>query len=434
MAGMHRRRFLKTAGAIAATPVLAPLVARLVGEAHGAQDDRCNLVVLTDGNGWSHQSGGRNAPTLDTDVRDETDWDLPPVLARFAPFRDRVSILRHLYNPHDRNLHGNGWATLSVARGNGREPGGISLDRRVGLVLGGDDAFASIALGVATRPDRAPPCTSCDGPRAPFPAVADPLVAHRRLFGGVDALAELDRRRSVLDGIVTDIDRTRARLAGPERVKLDQALTSYRAIERQLVARQAIFADRAPPDAPAGTDGTLAAATAEGHVGVIADAFRLGLTHVAHLSVLGFDAHNVGWGFLGFGGDAHENVAHVSGGYDRERSSSAYAAQLDYKAGLIARLYAQLDAAPAGDGTLADRTVFVWVNSGGGKHHEGARHHAMVLVGDAGGRLRTGRFAEHGGQHCISEAYLAIINALGVEADAFGDPAHCPGPLPGLLG
>lgn len=437
---MKRRDFLRGVGLGAGSALLGPLLGGLVSEARGDMGaaERLKLVVMTDGNGWWHQSGARNSPSLDTRVGGEQDWDMPAVLAPLAPLRQRVTICRPLYNPHDANLHGNGWATLSVARGNGHAPGGVSLDRLVALETGLDDAFPSIALGVATREGARPLCVSSDGVRKPFPAIGSPYEAHARLFGGgmsaEEAEAALSGEQSLLDGMVEDINRVRPKLAAPERVKLEQLLTSYRAMERQLGAQRAILELQGAPDAPASDLGaTLKASVIEAHADVIAHALAFRLTRVAHLSILGFDAHNAGWGFLGFPGDAHEQVAHVSNGYNKDRSTQAYQAVIKFKAEQLKRIYDRLDAVAQGDSTMAQRTVFVWVNSGGGKHHEGAAWHPVVLIGDAGGKLNAGRYMEVSGRACISQAFLAVAQVMGVQKDVFGDPAHCPEPLPGLL-
>lgn len=424
---IERRSFLRGLALGAATPLLGPLVGRLVREARGQTSRRQSLVVITDGNGWGHQSMNRNSELLDTRVDSETDWDLPSVLAPFAPFADRVTIARRFNNFG--SLHGSGWSTLTGVRSEGQGPGGISLDRLVARAQGQEDAFSSIALGVSTRNDRPPPCTSADGRLQPFPAFGAPTEAHRALFGGV-AGAGADAESSLLDRLVDDVSRTRAGLASHERAHLDQMLASYRSLETQLVARRAIFETRPPPEAPGVEGSTLQRAVIEAHADLVAQAIGFGLTHVAHLSLLGFDAHNVGWGFLGHPGDAHEQVAHVSGPYNRAASTAAYRDIITFKAEVIARMYGALAEIPVEGGTAADRTVFVWINSGGGKHHHGNNYHPVVVIGDAGGRLRAGHYLELSSPRFIGDAFLAIAQGLGVEVDGFGDPERSAGPAP----
>ena len=431
---LSRRELARTLGLGGAAALLGPLVGRLVSRARGEAPTRRLLFVLTDGNGWNHQGGGDRDPALLDPSRAD---GLPAVLDPLAPLAEKVTVLRRLYNPHGRNLHGNGWATLSVAPSDHRHPGGVSIDRFVAREVGGDDPFPSVALGLSTRSDRAAVSTSADGPSRPFPAEASPARAFPRLFGAAgsseEALAALAEQRSVLDGLTDDVRRTESRLAGPERAKLEQMLGSLRDLEGQLAGRAAALMDRGVPGAPGESEAGLRGETVRDHVEVAAHAYAYGLTRVVHLSIFGRDAHNVGWGFLGFPGDAHESVAHVGHGYDRDRSTEAYEAIIRFKAAEIAHLFGRLAAEEDGDGTLADRAVALWVNSGGGKHHEGTSHIPLVLVGDAGGALRGGGQLRYGGgEVCVSQVFLSVARAMGSRAEVFGDPEHCPGPLADL--
>lgn len=431
---LTRRRLMKLGAGLAGSAFTAGVLPRLVREARGQpQPDGLRFVLLTDGNGWNHQGGGRNSTTLDTTVRSETDWDLPEVLQAFAPFRERVSINRPLYQPFGTNLHGAGWGTTTCVRPRDGGPGGVSIDRLIGRAIGGNDVFPSIAFGMPRGRDRAPICLSADGPNTPFSAIGPAEVGHAVLFGSGGQGTTIETELELLDGVREDVNRTRQRLAGPERIKLDQLLSSYEAVAQELRRKQQILSGTDLPPVP---DGSGTRANIEAQVDLIGQAFAFGLTHVAHLSIHGKDAHNAGWGFLGneHGGDAHEQVAHVTDGFNRERSDATYRAQIQFKAGLIARLYAQLDAIPIGESTMARDTVFVWINSGGGKHHNGAAYTPVLTIGDARGRLQAGRFVEHGDRPAMNAAYLAIAQAMGVQTDAFGEPpADWQDPLSTLL-
>ena len=433
---MKRRTFVQSLGLGAGATLFAPSLTRWVAEARGEEGaGQPFLMVLTDGNGWGHQGSGRNAETLTTTVRSETDWDLPAPLSAFAPFASRVNIIRQLNNKGDTNLHGNGWATLSGTGGDGHTPGGVSLDRLVALETGSNDAFSSLALGISTRVGRPPVCVSADGPRKPFPAIGSPFQAHQAMFGAGQGQDSLSVERSVLDDMIQDVKKIQTNLGGQERARFDQMLTSYRELEQRLLKRQAALKKGTAPSSPDPDIGAgLNRAVVESHIDLIAAAFTFGLTHVAHLSLLGMNAHNAGWGFLGFGGDAHESLAHVSHGYTGERATEAYHAVIDFKASMLARLYDTLGQTKVGDRTLAEQSVFVWVNSGGGKHHHGSSYHAMVTVGDAGGALQTGKYLDLPfRKHTVNQGFLAVAQGMGVKLDHFGSKELCPEPLPGLI-
>lgn len=439
---LSRRDFARCMGLGAGTALLGPLLYRLVSEARAETTGRKRLVVMTAGNGFGHQGMERNSEVLNTSVSSPTSWELPSVLSPLASAKGDLSIWRPFENPHGQNLHGNGWATLNVMRPISGGPGGRSLDRWVGLGLGAEDAFPSIALGIATRADQAPPCVSSDGPRQPFPAIGNPVDAYASLFGlgyeGGDVKAQLAAERSLLDRMVSDVQRASTQLASTEREKLEQLLTSFRSLERQLATKQEILSTREPPPAPRAEDYGFGLRTEviRAHVDLIVEALAFGLTHTAHLSLLGFDAHNAGWGAIGVPGDAHEDIMHrEKSGMSREDFDAAVRTIISFQAGEMAYLWQRLGELPSGGGTLADSSLVVWLNSGGGKHHDGSSWHPLILLGSAGGALKAGQYREFAfREHAIGDAFVTIGQALGMQEDVFGDPERCKGPIAELLG
>ena len=433
---MNRRNLLKGLSLGASSILLTPALTRWVSEAHGETGAlKKNLILLTDGNGWFHQqSQSRNSTSLDTAVRSPTDWDLPQGLASWQPWKSKVTVCRPFYNPHGRNLHGNGWSTLTVTPKQEGGPSGISLDRMVAKAIGKEDLFDSVAMAVSVRPGKTPVCMSADGPGKSFPAFGSPLEAHSALFAGATPQSQklFEQDQGLLDLMIQDAKRVRMGLGGPERAKLDQLLDSYQDMEKRFKARKALADVPSAPDAE--IKNTLQRQTIEAYVDLAAHALAFGLTHVVHLSMLGRDAHNPGWGFLDVPGDAHEHLSHVSNGYDRTSATQAVHKIIDFKARMMARLYQKLSELPAGNGSLADHTLIVWINSGGGKHHNGSDHHPVVMLGDAGGAIRAGQYLELPFKtHCISDAFVSIAQAMGLKDESFGDPSRCKGPMSELL-
>jgi hypothetical protein len=90
-----------------------------------------------------------------------------------------------------------------------------------------------------------------------------------------------------------------------------------------------------------------------------------------------------------------------------------------------------------GEGTLLDNTVVFWgIEVGKGNNHA-HRDLPFLLAGSCGGALRTGRFVDHmaGGAsgHPHNNLLVSLANAMGLPDKTFGDPAHCTGPLAGLV-
>jgi hypothetical protein len=421
-----RRAFLRRLGSLGAASFLTTPLSLLADEQTEARN---LLLVLTFGNGWGHQGMDRRGQTLDTMIRSETDWDLPTNLEALRPQKDRLSIVRNLRNPFGGGLHGSGWSTLTVQPTDGRLPGGISIDRAIAGKVGMNDAFDSIALGIAAQAGRPPVCASADGIHQPFPAIASPTEAFNLLFGS-EGVASLDAESLLNGAIASSIRDVRAKLAGPEAVKLDQYVSSIEAVANQQRARRASISIGGLPARPTlvykpGLDKEVM----RSHFDVARLAFAFGLTRVVHISLLGFNDHNAGWNSLGYAGDAHEYVAHVDAG--PAFSTACYNAVVQFQAQEIARLVAGLSNVIEKGVPLSTKLTVLWLNSGGGKHHSGSDSHPAVILNPVAAKLRNNVYVEMAGRP-ISELFLSVAQSVGANMMQFGHPDHCRGPLAAL--
>jgi hypothetical protein len=234
-------------------------------------------------------------------VRAESDFDLPPALEAFAPWKNKVTVVTGLNNPHAVNQHGNNWATLTVTplvfsqEKKIERVGGISIDRFIGKKIGAGDPFPTtlVALSQFGKLDTPAAHTSADGPELPLSAYNTPVRAFAAYFGGqapaglpggvsVDTKALLARDKSVLDAACGDIERVRKNLGGFERRKLDQMLESCRGLEAQLGKKAERLATGAgKPVAPTIDKTGIGKEIIRGHLDVTFQALAFGMTHVA---------------------------------------------------------------------------------------------------------------------------------------------------------
>ena len=143
----------------------------------------------------------------------------------------------------------------------------------------------------------------------------------------------------------------------------------------------------------------------------------------------------------------HDGVQHPMNGLNNEdnpASDKAWAAQ-ENNAAMIRRLYTwrsqqvadlfeRLDAVNLGGTTLADRTLMMMTNTGGGRHHRGNNEIPVLLVGNPDNVLNSGRYQNLGNQqNSMADVFTAVAHAMGVPTNRFGTAAHNKGPLPGLL-
>ena len=438
---LGRRAFLASLGLGSGVLLLDLCRRSLVKEARGAAGPpQRRFVLFVNGNGL-HQERYRAT------VRSESDFDLPPSLAPLAPYKQDLLFVSPLYNPHNQEFHGNGWATLSMmpsVRTGGDEfgpfyaiPSGVSLDRFLAREISADTPFSSINLGLLESNDFVPHVSS-DGPGRAYPAERSPVRAYARLFGallptpGIPTEKLLEQNRSLLDLVQGDIQRTMGRLAGPERAKLDQYLESIRALELRLGrlgGAQAACSGFAAPAARLhklqASRGAVQPEVIQAHVELASNALQCGLTRVAAISIHGNSYALNHYEFLG------DTRGHHQSCHDDNKETLT---KIDaFVASQVGALYGRLRAVPEGAGTVADSSLLLWVNTGGGTHHNGWNTHGAVLLGRAGGTLRTGRYLTYGPQeHSLGDLCVSVANAVGAPIQSFGDPTHCKGPLPGL--
>jgi Protein of unknown function (DUF1552) len=98
-----------------------------------------------------------------------------------------------------------------------------------------------------------------------------------------------------------------------------------------------------------------------------------------------------------------------------------YMGELDYLVG-------ELAAMPDGEGRLLDNMLVLATSELG----DGATHATtplpVVLAGQCGGKLATGRHLGLQGAR-MGELYLTFLGMFGADDTVFGNPAHCSGPL-----
>jgi hypothetical protein len=424
-----RRDFVRALGLGAGAALFTPMLRGMIREAQGQPLTRRRLIVFTHANGFIEKMYGRQAAS-------ESDFPLGGVYTPLEPFKQQLLILSKFYNPHDRALHGNQFATLSVVPSPNQAgekrgpPGGISIDRLLAKEIGKEDAFSSTAVGIAEGSKIL--CVSADGLNQPFPAIGSPVKAFNTYLAGAvegsgyDPMLALAQDRSVLDSVRTDIARLEQRLAAPERAKLEQYLTSLRATEDRLtrIAQGPTCTDPVAPGSEL-DQAKLSPEVVRAHVDVTFQAQLCGMTRISHISILGMEGPHNRYGWLG-DTKGHHNLHH-DGDLDIVEKIDTFVL------GEVAHMFQRLTEIPEGNGTMADNSLVVYINTCGGKHHGGQDKHAVVMLGSAGGALRTGRYLSYPEkQHCISDVFVSIANAMGLEISTFGDPEHCKGPLPGL--
>ncbi len=93
----------------------------------------------------------------------------------------------------------------------------------------------------------------------------------------------------------------------------------------------------------------------------------------------------------------------------------------------------KLQARPEGAGTMLDNTVIIWVSEFGNSSSHSLSNLMWFMGGNLGGFFKTG--SDHPEPRAVRSATStsASPRRFGIPDEKFGDPAHCSGPVPGLI-
>lgn len=418
-----RRSLLRGVALGAGAPLLGSMIRQLTPEALGQPSTDKRLVLWHNLNSVISTQFPQAAP--------DGSLMLPTGFAPFAGYRNEITVVHPLYNPYGVDLHGN-FFPLSVSD----KPGGdVSLDRFVARAIGAKDVKPSLNLAPLWHKKHTG--ASLDGPNQIFPVERSAVVAYENVFaqaanaqdGGAERRLRL--RKSLLDHLTGDVTRLNGRLAGPERAKLDQMLTSLRSMEERLSSVASTSCTQAPMAPSASLRMPPVHATVENftaHEDVAINALGCGLTHVVTMSVAENYFDSGVYPFLGEDGlVGHHDMWHATGTPEKHRKYYAFQAER------VDRMRTRLAQFTTGGGSVAANTLFVLFNSAGTQHHNGTDTLFVILVGTLGGAIKSGGklIKLEPRTRCLADAFVSIANAVGVPITRFGGPA-CQGPLPGI--
>ncbi len=435
--GTHlpRRTFLRGLGASIALPMLdamTPAMAR-AGSAAAAGPKRLVFTYVPNGvsmTGWTPQSAGAG-------------FELSTVLKPLAAYKDDMLVLTGLAQKNGMAL-GDGpgdHARAAASYLTGVHPkktagadiqNGISADQIVAEHLGKTTRFASLELGC----DDSRTIGNCDSgyscaytnslawrsETAPMPPETNPRLVFERLFGAdaqLDPAARQRRmmhRRSILDLVGERTKQLSGTLGANDRRKVDEYLHAVREIERQIQVAETDMRDLRPGiDKPTGIPVAFA-----DYVKLMYDlqvvAFQTDLTRVVTMMV-GREGSMRTYPEIGVP-DPHHPLTH-------HRNNKDWMARVEqinvFHAELFAYFIGKMKAAQEGDSNLLANSLVVYGSglSDGNRHtHEDL---PVMILGQGGGLLRTGRHVVYDTQTPMNNLYLTLMDGMGVPTETLGD-------------
>lgn len=368
--------------------------------------------------------------------------EIGPGLAPLNPYRDDIVFLRGLYNEqavknHSAhlgrmpNLLSGAWVSLDQ----NEIRVGKTMDQVLAQEIGRRTSIPSLALGIEPTELRLEDglsmiygsCISWASDTKPATKEIYPARAYDLIVGD-GKVRELDR--SILDQVLADASRLKKQIDAGDRAKLDEYLESIRDIEKRIdrAGREERLEgwrpslsqpdmQRPPTDLPQNVPD---------HMRLILDlivlAFQMDKTRIA-TCMLNNDLSQMNFGFLdGVQGSLHLDLTHNG----RDPALEAmYLKTNQFHMQQCAYLLKRLKSIDEGERTLLDNSLLMFCSNlfDGDKHQ--ATQMPIVLAGQAGGSLKTGRVLDYldkgDDNRRACSLYLSLMDRLGVTLPRFGD-------------
>jgi hypothetical protein len=419
-----RRAMLRGLGVSMALPWLESLSVWADEPVAGrSSEPPIRLAVLFAGNGfhrgeWWAKGKGKQ-------------MQLGKVLQPLAPFKEKLTLVRGLYNAEagKGGIHSAQTGNLlsgAPLEGGGGIHSGVSMDQLVAKKLGQNTKVPSLVLGCEASMSSLhkgysmlySSHISWTSPTTPTPLELYPALAFDGLFR--DDASRGDA--SVLDGVMEDARSLGGKVSESDRRKLDEYLTSVREVEQRIeqAGKNGRLQGWRPtldkPNIPRPADGVPQ--DIDEHMRLMCDilvlAFQTDTTRVCTLK-LNNDHSSLRFPKLGVDYMIHHLLSHTDND-DWLKVNQFFTQQMAYIAN-------KLDKVQEGERTALDNSMILLMSS----MMEGSTHDCTqlpaVLMGRAGGRLKGGRILDYVGKtdRRMCNLYLAMMDKMGLHLDQFGD-------------
>ena len=443
---ISRRTLLRGVGAALALPWLEAMQVRKL---LGSQQDNApgkapvRMAVLFMPNGvppkkWTPEGEG-------------TEFKLSPILEPLAPHQKDILVLSQLWNKNADSGDGHyvktagllTSTTINKTVGVDLNCNGISMDQVAAQKIGHLTPLPSIELGiepVAVGIDGVVGYTrvygahiAWRGPTSPLAKEINPKLAYERIVrAGQQGGASLEADRSVLDLVMEDAKELQGKLGANDRRRVDEYLESVRTLEQRMDrlanAQGDPWKPRSSYDGMPKPNDKIPDAHLE-HCRLMMDlmvlAFQTDTTRVATF-MFGNSVSNINFAWLDGVSDAHHSLSHHQNEEDKLRQYERIAKwHMEQYAYMLDRLKGIRE----GEQNLLENSMVMF----GSDLRDGNAHDPhnlpIVLAGQAGGRLTTGKHVVCGRNTPLANLYLTMLDAMGTPVEQFADSTE---KLPGI--
>ena len=425
---LPRRTVLRGLGVTLGLPLLDAMVPSFTALAKTAAKPIHRFQAIYVPNGMAMQYW--------TPEKADRDFELTPILAPFAPFRDQLLVVSGL-RASWAFVHAGASASFltGTPRGGQNETdvlASTSIDQILARELGKTTQLGSLEVAL-DKFANAGQCTaglSCAytqtiswrTPTMPLPMENNPRAVFERLFGDSGSADPAERRarrqqkQSILDSVTDKLTDLKVAVGPRDRVKLEEYTEAVRDVERRIqLAEQQRDVEPSFTEQPSAPPRVF-----EEHLGLMFDlqflALQADLTRVVTF-MMGREQSTRAYPQIGVP-DAHHPLSHHEDDPERIAVMSKINA---YHAKLTSDYLARLRAAEDADGSLLDNmTILYGAGISNSTRHLGVNL-PLLLIGGGAGKLKGGRHLRYPGDTSNADLLMTLMDKLDMPLDRLGD-------------
>jgi hypothetical protein len=433
---ISRRTFLRGAGVTLSLPLLESMLPAQTPLAKTAASPQIRLALCFMPHG---------AVMANWTPAEEGPLKLTPILASLEPHKDQVIVISNLYHamagPQGPGDNGGDHTRCPAVFLNGVHPkrtdgadirAGTTIDQIAAQKIGQQTLLPSLELaiedysGLVGSCDVGFSCTymntiSWRTPTTPMPMEINPRVVFDRMFGDgstpEERLQRIQRQRSILDEVHSQIRRLRGQLGPADRNRMAEYLDTVREIERRIQISEQQNSDSrlAVPASPSGIPDDH-----EEHTKLMFDlmtvAFQAGITHISTFMMAREVSYRT-FPKLGISEAFHPASHHQNNPARLEQLSRINA----YHVALVAYFLDRLKATPDGDGNLLDHSLVLY---GSAMSNSNIHNHGplpVLVAGGAAGKMKGGRHLKYPENTPMANLLMTILDKAGIPQESVGD-------------
>ncbi|MCA9140850.1 MAG: DUF1552 domain-containing protein [Planctomycetales bacterium] len=415
---IDRRTFLRgAAGPLLPLPFLNLMQRTASGAV--ADDPPVRFVTL-------FKPNGVHPPSWNINAGEEFDFRMSPLMQPFAKHKKDLLILD---NMGDFGFSSHANSTRRFLCGHHRSTHSPSIDQLIADKIGGDTVHRSLELTTEGLFPNQFGCSyiSYDRNGDAIPRESDPQLIYDRLFRNpLSNPAKRAEMSSLLDRVAEDARSLHRRAGVEDRQTLDQYLSVVRDAEKRIAnLKESNRAVEAPT-----IERPLAPANLNEQVESMIDLITLALWTDSTRCVtymLGNSNSRMIFDFLGIT-QQHHYLSHFFRNFSRSnldallKISLWHMEKFDY---LLTKMKSYKDH----KGTLLDHSIVLFGSGMGHSDNHTVKRVPIILAGQGGGRIKTGRYVRYAENQELGRLHLALLNKFGINLDSFGQSTQ---PLPGL--